>query len=79
MIISNHQIVIAASYKGGDVASYLLLISKQHGGNCIEKIAKHGGSHADYVFTANSRSKKILSNLRSQKTCQVFSEYIQLT
>ena len=42
--------VIAASYKGGDIASYYIcfLMSQQHGGNYtyIQKTARHDGPHA---------------------------------
>ena len=54
--------LIAAIYEGGHVASYLLLISKQHAGNYIEMIAKHDGSHADYATgnAFNAWSKMLL-------------------
>ena len=31
------------SRTGGDVASLVALISKQHGGNYVQKIARHDG------------------------------------
>jgi len=62
--LSRAESVIAPSYKGGDVASYLFLISKQNGRNCIQKIAKQDGSHADYV-TGSAFEAHLITSLYS--------------
>lgn len=57
------NIAIAASYVGGDRASYFL-ITQQHGRDYIQKIAKVDGSHAAY-FTRSAFELKIIKSLSS--------------
>ena len=61
--------VIAASYKGGDIASNYIcfLMSQQHGGDYsyIQKTARHDGSHAANV-TGSAYEAHIITSLSSR-------------
>ena len=61
--------VIAASYKGGDIASNYIcfLMSQQHGGDYsyIQKTARHDGPHAANV-TGSAYEAHIITSLSSR-------------